>query len=163
MLMTLKNPYVFLPILFAYSVGVAVFLPTPVEVALLPFLAEPALFGVAAVTVGAGKAAGSWMVFRFGERMDKILEEKKARHSILRRFTDLVTRFVAKTKYVGLYLLLTLPLMSDTVPIYVYSLFNQGGVLLDARYFMFTNFLAGVNRALIVLIVLVALGINLVS
>jgi hypothetical protein len=51
--------------------------------------------------------------------------------------------------------------MSDTVPVYVYSLFNHQGDLLSLPTFLVTNFLAGVNRALLVLIVILALGINL--
>ncbi len=157
----LRDPFIFLPLLFAYSVLVAVFLPTPVEVALLPLLAEPAFYGIAALTVGAGKAAGSWMIFSLGVRADSFIERNSSRYSITKRLTDFCIRFVSKTRYMGLFLLLILPFMSDTIPIYVYSLFNHEGVTLSARYFIFTNFLAGVNRALIVLIVIVALGVNL--
>lgn len=157
----LKDPLVFLPLLFVYSILVAVVLPTPVEVALLPLLAEPALYGLAALTVGAGKAAGSGFVFLIGVRADKLIEKASGRHDLTKRFTELCLRFVAKTRYIGLFLLLMLPFMSDTVPVYVYSLFNHDGAVLSARYFVFTNFLAGVNRALLVLIALVALGVNL--
>ncbi len=158
----LRDPFVFLPLLFVYSILVAVVLPTPVEVALLPLLAEPALYGMAALTVGAGKAAGSGFVFLLGLHADKAIEKVSAQHHLTRRFTDLCLRFVAKTRYIGLFLLLMLPFMSDTVPVYVYSLFNHDGAVLSARYFVFTNFLAGVNRALIILIALVALGVTLI-
>lgn len=157
----LQDPIVFLPLLFVYSILVAVVLPTPVEVALLPLLAEPALYGLAALTVGAGKAAGSGVVFLLGIHADKVIEKASSRHRLTQRFTELCLRFVERTRYMGLFLLLMLPFMSDTVPVYVYSLFNHDGAVLSARYFVFTNFLAGVNRALLILIVLVALGVNL--
>ncbi|MCJ2520268.1 MAG: hypothetical protein LN412_04880 [Candidatus Thermoplasmatota archaeon] len=156
----LRNPLVFLPVLFVYSILVAVILPTPVELALIPLLAQPALFGIAAVTIGAGKAAGSGMIFLLGKRTDKMIEKTSSKHASLKRLTDFCIWFVSKTRYVGLFLLLALPFMSDTIPVYVYSLFNHEGAILSARYFIFTNFLAGVSRVLMVLIAGVALGIN---
>jgi membrane protein YqaA with SNARE-associated domain len=161
LLIALSDPYVFLPLLFVYSILVAVILPTPVEVALIPLIAEPALYSVAALTMGAGKAAGSWVIFLMGVKVDKFVGKKSTWFRPMKRLADFCIWFVSKTSYIGLFLLLTLPFMSDTVPLYVYSLFNHEGEILSARYFIFTNFLAGVNRALILLIVLIALGLNL--
>ncbi|MFQ5837591.1 MAG: hypothetical protein ACE5HJ_02265 [Thermoplasmata archaeon] len=161
LLQALRDPYIFFPLLFIYSLLVAVVLPTPVEVALIPLMAQPAFYGVAALTLGAGKATGSWIIFLLGVKVDKIIEKTSSRFFPIRKLTDFCVWFVSKTSYVGLFILLTLPFMSDTVPLYVYSLFNHEGEILTARYFIFTNFLAGVNRALILLIVLFALGLNL--
>ncbi|MFQ6012438.1 MAG: hypothetical protein ACE5LS_02185 [Thermoplasmata archaeon] len=157
----LSNPMVFLPLLFVYSLLVAIVLPTPVEVALVPLLTQPGFWALAAVTIGGGKAAGSFLVYTIGKRADKVLDKASAGRSLGKRFRNVCVRFVAKTRYVGLFLLLSLPLMSDTVPLYIYSIFNDHGELLSASYFVLTNFLAGVNRALILLIILVALGVNL--
>ncbi|MFQ5552347.1 MAG: hypothetical protein ACE5EW_01250 [Thermoplasmata archaeon] len=157
----LSDPMVFLPLLFVYSILVAVILPTPVEVALVPLLTQPAFWAIAAVTIGGGKAAGSFVVYHIGKRADKVIHKASSRRSLGKRFRDLCVRFVAKTRYVGLYLLLSLPLMTDTVPLYVYSIFNDQGELLHAPTFVFTNFLAGVTRAVLLLIILVALGVNL--
>jgi membrane protein YqaA with SNARE-associated domain len=161
LLETLRDPYVFLPLLFIYSILVAVVLPTPVEVALIPLIAEPALYSIAALTMGAGKAAGSWIIFLMGVKVDRLIESASARSLVMKKLVNFCVWFVSKTSYIGLFLLLTLPFMSDTVPLYVYSLFNHEGEILSARYFIFTNFLAGVNRALILLIALIALGLNL--
>src|SRR5216110_445464 len=54
-----------------------------------------------------------------------------------------------KTGYAGLYLLLSIPLMSDTIPIYVYSHFNQEGKALERNMFLIANFLATLNRVAI--------------
>ena len=56
-------------------------------------------------------------------------------------------RFVQRTGYVGMYVLLSIPLMSDTVPLYLYSLFNAGGKSLSRRAFLVSNFLAAWTRA----------------
>lgn len=162
LLTTLQNPHWFLLLLFLYSLLVAVVLPTPVEVALVPLLTQPALWLLAAVTIGAGKAVGAGLVFLLGREAEPAVEQAAGKLSLTKRFRELCIRFVAKTKYVGLYALLTLPFMSDTVPVYVYSLFNHHGQLLSLPQFLFANFLAGMNRALIVLIVLATLGITLI-
>src|SRR5438876_905920 len=57
--------------------------------------------------------------------------------------------FRAPAGYAGLYLLLSIPLMSDTIPIYVYSLFNQEGKALERNMFLIANFLAALNRVAI--------------
>lgn len=157
----LSDPLIFLPLLFVYSILVAVILPTPVEVALVPLLTQPGFWAIAAVTIGGGKAAGAFLVYHIGKRADRVIDKASSRATLGKRFRDLCVRFVAKTRYVGLFLLLSVPLMTDTVPLYVYSCFNDQGELLNASYFVFTNFLAGVARALILLLILVALGVNL--
>ncbi len=55
-------------------------------------------------------------------------------------------KLVQKTGYAGLYLLLSIPLMSDTIPIYVYSVFNAEGKALERNMFLLANFLAALNR-----------------
>jgi hypothetical protein len=56
-------------------------------------------------------------------------------------------RFVRKTNYIGLYVLLSIPLMSDTIPLYLYSLFNEEGRALNRTAFLVANFLAAWTRA----------------
>lgn len=161
LLASLQEPHIFLLLLFVYALLVAVVLPTPVEVALLPLLTQPALWILAAVTIGAGKAAGAGLVYFMGREAEKVVDEAANKRTLTKRFKDLCVQFVGKTRYLGLYALLTLPFMSDTVPIYVYSLFNHQGEFLSLPHFLFTNFLAGINRAFIILIAVVALGVNL--
>jgi hypothetical protein len=60
-----------------------------------------------------------------------------------------------------LYVILSIPLMVDTVPVYLFSLFNQKGQM-QIRYFALTNFLAGVTRAVIVYVIFLYLGVKLV-
>ena len=69
-------------------------------------------------------------------------------------------RFVAKTRYFGLYLILSIPLMVDTVPIYIFAVFNQKGVM-NLQHFALTNFLAGITRAAIVYWAAYQFGIQL--
>ncbi len=158
---TLHNPWVFLPLLFAYSIAVALILPVPIEIALLPFITDPPMYGMAVLVIGSGKATGSWLVFLLGLHIEDNIRRMTSRFRFIAVFVNLCTRLVAKTSYLGLFTLLSTPFMSDTIPIYAYSLLNQQGSLLNMRYFIFTNFLAGIDRGIILFLIFAALGINL--
>ncbi len=192
------NPVVYFALVFVYSVLVAIILPIPIEIALLPFVTggDVALLTAAMIAVAGGKAVGAWLVFLLGVRVDSIisawtegeeflpmayraLEERGLlrdvpfadfRERVLRRFRRLglprhppikkflrriflgLQRFVRVTGALGLYVLLSIPLMSDTVPIYFYAIFNKEGQAISKRNFVVSNFLAGVNRVAIVFI-----------
>ncbi len=158
----LGNPVVYLLVTFGYSVLVAIVLPTPVELAILWPLMDRryGLFAEAALAVAAGKTLGSWLIFRLGLQVEGSIRFWSARFSWARRAVDVLGGFVRKTGYVGLYVLLSVPLMSDTIPIYLYSLFNEDGKTLGERTFLLSNFLAALNRcAILVLLFLVKVNL----
>lgn len=158
------NPVVYLLATFGYSVLVAIVLPTPVELAiLLPLLNRNyTLFAEAALAVAAGKTLGGWLIFRLGLQIEDNIRFWSGRYAWARRVVEFLTRFVRKTGYVGLYVLLSIPLMSDTVPLYLYSLFNEQGKALAERTFLLSNFLAALNRSAI-LVLLYLLSVNLLG
>jgi membrane protein YqaA with SNARE-associated domain len=161
----LGEPRVLLPVLFLYSILIAVVLPIPVELVLInPAFSDPAFFAAAALTIGAGKAVGAFLIFHLGVN----LEGGIRRWSERLRFFALLVRFcewlVRKTNYVGLYLLLSIPFMTDTAILYIYALFNPpadpqkagaGGERHALRLapFILTNFLGGVTRVALFLFV----------
>ena len=156
------NPVIYLLLTFGYSVLVAIVLPTPIEIAFLIPLAERryALFAEAAIVVAAGKTVGAWLVFRLGLGVEAKVRYWSDRYPIAKLVVEWLDRFVRRTGYIGLYVLLSIPLMSDTIPIYLYSLFNAEGKVMSERTFLLSNFLAALNRSAIV--VLLFLGaINL--
>ncbi len=161
LLETMRNPWVFLPLLFLYSVGVALILPVPIEIALLPFITDPPMYSMAIVAIGSGKATGSWLVFLLGLHIEDNIRRLSAKFRIVALFVRGCTKLVARTSYLGLFALLTTPFMSDTIPIYAYSLLNHEGNLMNMRYFVMTNFLAGIDRGIILFLIFSALGINL--
>ena len=85
------------------------------------------------------------------------------RYKIAGRFVRWCERFVRKTNYVGLYVLLSIPLMSDTIPIYLYSLFNEEGRAIDQRAFLVSNFLAAWTRAGFLVLVYLGFRVFLVG
>jgi len=57
----------------------------------------------------------------------------------------------------AIYLLNSVPIMSDTVINYLFSILNKDGKLIDVRLFVLSNFLAGINRALLYIAVFSAI------
>jgi hypothetical protein len=156
--MNAPDPLTFSIILFFYAVMASVFLPIPVEVALILSPNTPVF--LVAIVLGLGKMVGSVLVFTLGLKVGD-----KVRHwsTKWRWFSWLVVKIewiVTKFHYLGLYLIMSIPFMFDTVPLYIFSLFNERGTF-KMRYFALTNFLAGVTRAFIILILLHVFQISL--
>lgn len=149
------DPVAYSVVLFVYTVAATVFLPFPVEVALLGSGQTPV--AVVALVLGAGKAVGSVIVFYLGDKVGGGLEKWIGTSKV---FKGLET-FVEKTRYFGMYILLSIPGMLDTVPLYLFALFNRRGVM-HLRQFALVNFLASITRASIVLALFHLFNIRLV-
>jgi len=59
-----------------------------------------------------------------------------------------------------MYIIMSIPGMIDTVPLYVFSIVNKERTLISLRDFALANFLAGINRAFIIFALLEILGIR---
>jgi len=153
------DPVIYGIVFFIYAVMATVFLPIPVEAGLF-FSPETSIF-IKGLILGSGKAVGSNIVFTLGDKINNGLTSLMSRSGFTRKFMELMQRFVARTRYYGLYAILSIPLMVDTIPLYLFSLFNQKG-LMSLRYFVLTNFLAGITRATIVYLIFEQLGIKLI-
>jgi len=144
----LTNPVVFFLLVFGFSIAVALVLPVPIEVALVFALGSGnlALFTAALFAVALGKAAGAALVFVLGLRVDKAMHKWSQRSKIFARILSTLERFVRYTGTFGLFVLLSIPFMSDTAVLYLYALFNEEGKALERSRFVLSNFLAGVSR-----------------
>lgn len=145
------NPYVFLPLVFLYAIAIAVILPIPIELSLVaPILSQDwgYLAGIT-LALAAGKTVGAWLIFLFGIKVEDSIRWWSEKWRFAKWFVDKADLFVQKTGYLGLYLLLSIPLMSDTIPIYLYSLFNKEGKSLERNLFLASNFFAAINRVAI--------------
>ncbi len=154
------NPFVFFPLLFTYSVLVAIILPFPIELALI-FVENPTYMVVTAIVIGLGKMVGAWAIFFLGLKVEDNIRRWSAKYKIVDKIVKFSIWFVDKTGYVGLFILLSIPFMTDTVPIYIYALFNEEGKLMKRNYFLLTNFAAGIVRGLIFILLWNA-GIRLI-
>ncbi len=119
-----------------------------------------AFYMAASVVMAFGKTVGAWGVFFLGLKLEDDIRKWSKRFKIAETFVDWCIAFVRKTKYIGLFILLSIPLMTDTVPLYIYSLFNADGKVLDMKLFGLVNFLAALARSLL-LLGFWTIGINL--
>jgi len=69
-------------------------------------------------------------------------------------------RFVRRFGVLAMYLIMSIPGMVDTVPLYVFSIINKDGTLMTLRDFALANFLAGLNRAFLIFAIVELLGLN---
>jgi membrane protein YqaA with SNARE-associated domain len=157
-----NTPWIFLPLVFVYAIAIAVVLPIPVELVLLPPIVQGQWGYLASITIvlAAGKTVGAGVLFLLGLEVEEKIRRYSERYRIAARFVELMERFVGVTRSLGLYVILSIPLAPDTVPLYLYSLFNPEGRTLDRNLFLMANFLAAVNRVAI-LAFLYLIGVNL--
>ncbi len=156
-------PVVFLPLVFLYAIAIAVVLPIPIELSLVKPIVDQDwgyLLWIA-LALAAGKMAGSWLIFYLGVRVETTIRWWSEKWRAAKWFVEKADLFVQKTGYLGLYFLLSIPLMSDTIPIYLYSLFNKEGKSLERNLFLVANFFAALNRVAI-LAGLYKIGVDLI-
>lgn len=138
--------------LFLFAVAAAVILPIPVE-PILYFYPEIDL-AIKAVILGLGKAVGAIAIFYIGFAVNRWLEVWMQRHPTWAKILQLLERFVRKTRWFGLTILLAIPFMSDTAVNYFYSLLNKEGHAVTRWQFVVANFVGGIARAYVFLFLL---------
>lgn len=74
-------------------------------------------------------------------------------------------KFIRRFGYPAVFVIMMIPLMIDTVPLYVFSILNKetGKKYMTERGFVLVNIGAGITRAVIVWLIFYALGIPLFS
>ncbi len=102
---------------------------------------------IKAVVLGLGKATGALAIFGLGLRVEDNIRRWSAHHPLVERGVNYAFGFVKLTRWVGLLVLLSIPFMPDTLPIYIYSIFNREGQAIRPPAFIIVNFVAGVVRA----------------
>jgi len=146
-----NTPWIYMLLAFGYAILVAIILPIPIEIALVKPLADQNfgfLLGTG-LAIAAGKTVGAWLIFILGLNIEGPIKKWSVRWRVAAWIVTKAEKLVRKTGYAGLYLLLSIPLMSDTIPIYVYSVFNAEGKALERNMFLLANFLAALNRVAI--------------
>jgi len=153
------DPIIYGTVFFIYAIAATIILPIPVELGL--FLSPETPFVVKALILAAGKGIGSILVFYIGMNVEGPIRKLCDRWRWYCKFVYACQRFVEKFSYLGLYVILSVPLMVDTIPVYLFSIFNKEGKTLNMRYFALVNFLAGLTRAAVVYFFFEFFGIQL--
>jgi len=141
------GPLGFLVLLFVYAVAAAVVLPTPVELFLVLYPEIDPI--IKALVLGAGKGVGAIVVFYVGNAVNPWLEAWMGRHPLGGKVLKALEGFVRRTGWIGLTVLLAIPLMSDTAVNYFYSLLNEEGHAVPRWRFVLSNVVGGVVRSLV--------------
>jgi hypothetical protein len=69
--------------------------------------------------------------------------------------------FVRRYGYPAMFLIMAIPGMVDTVPLYVFSILNKEGQIMTLRGFVITNILAGITRAGLIYLIFYGFGIKI--
>lgn len=154
-----SDPLTFCIVFFIYTVLAALILPVPVEIGL--FFSPLTPLPVKILIMGLGKMIGSILVFYVGIRIGDHIKTWSSRIRLFNWVVNKCEWLVSKFHYLGLYLILSTPIMTDTIPLYLFSVFNERGVL-ELKWFALTSFLAGITRGLIVFMIFYVLGVKLI-
>ena len=155
------DPLSYSIVFFVYTVLAAVILPIPVEIGLFNFNIHPVIL----VTILAlGKGAGSLIVFEIGTKARTRIKKISVSNSFIKKIVEYSEWFVKNYGYYGLLLVLSTPLMIDSISLYLFSLLNpeEKGIGMDREWFVGTNILAGAIRGIITLAVFYYIAIKLV-
>lgn len=156
-----NDPLQYSILFFTYAILAAVVLPIPVEVGLFNFHIHPAIL----ITVLAlGKGVGSLIVYEIGTKVRDRFKKMSVENRFIQKIVDFSEWFVEKYGSVGLFLILSTPLMIDSITLYLFSLLNpeeDHGRALSREWFVFINIMGGTVRGLITLIVYYYLNIKL--
>jgi hypothetical protein len=154
-----SDPLTFSVIFLLYTILAAIILPFPVEIGLFFSPETPVLVKV--LIMGLGKMIGAIIVYYIGLTVGDSLRMWSSRFRLFNWSVNTCEWLVNKFHYIGLYIILSTPLMTDTIPLYLFSVFNEKGVF-TMKWFALVSFLGGTTRGLIVFAVFSLLGVKLV-
>ncbi len=160
---TFQDPFIYSLIFFVYSILAAVILPIPVEIGLFnPYLHPVLLISILAL----GKGVGAWIVYIVGTNIRSLLKKINSSTPLLKKILYYCEQFVKKYGHIGLFIIMSIPLMIDSVTLYLFSLLNPkeetGKFALAKRRFILINIGAGIVRGSIIIIVAMLFKIQLV-
>ena len=162
LLNSMGNPLTYSFIFFIYVILTALFLPIPVEVGLFnPFINPALLLGILAL----GKGTGAFFVFIIGSNIRKKIKKISFGTPFLKKIITYCEKFVKKYGYIGLFIIMSIPLMIDSVSLYLFTLLNSeenGKTSLVKSKFVLINIFAGAIRGAIILAFAYLLNIKLV-
>jgi hypothetical protein len=157
------DPVLYSFVFFIFVILAVVILPIPVEIGLFNPNMNPFFL---ILILALGKGIGSYLVFYFGMNIRDYLVLKFNAKGATKGFIKACEGLVMKLRYIGLFILLSIPFMSDTLVVYFFALLNKKkkkGRVLDITSFITVNVAAGFVRGIVVILVAVSLGMQYVS
>jgi len=158
----MQEPITYSIIFFIYVILTVLILPIPVEIGLFNPYIHPALL---IFILALGKGIGSLIAFETGSRIRSVIKKRSIGTPLTKKTVAWCERFVIKYGYYGLFIIMSIPLMLDSVTVYLFSLLNpkdDGKTAMTRRWFVLINILAGGVRGLIILFVAYFFSVRLV-
>jgi membrane protein DedA with SNARE-associated domain len=156
-----QNPIMYSIIFFIYVILTVLFLPIPVEIGLFNPYIHPALL---IFILALGKGVGSLIAFEIGTRARGAIKKRSIGTPLIKKIVAWCEQFVRKYGYYGLFIIMSIPLMLDSVTVYLFSLLNpkdNGKIAMTRRWFVMINIGAGAVRGIIILLVAYFFSIKL--
>jgi membrane protein YqaA with SNARE-associated domain len=162
LLNTIGDPLIYSLIFFTYAILATIILPIPVEIGLFnPYINPLLLIGILAIA----KGFGSILVFKIGTGIRYNIKKWSLNSQIAKKFIHQCEEFVRKYGVYGLFTIMSIPLMVDSIPLYLFSLLNvekNGKRAITPKKFFVVNIGAGFLRGTIIIVLFYSLGIKLV-
>lgn len=156
-----ENPLSYSIIFFIYAVLAAVILPIPVEIGLFNPYVHP-IWKI--LILALGKGVGAYLVFQVGATARTKLKNFSVGGKVTRKILDYCEGFVKNYGYYGLLIILSIPLMIDSISLYLFSLLNpkEKDNAMVKSWFVVINIIAGAIRGAITLAIFYMIGVKLV-
>lgn len=152
------DPMVYLLLFFVFCVLAAIILPIPIEIFLVIDPSVP--FAFKAIIMGLGKGTGAAAVYYIGPMIEPTIR-RFSRWRWFKWLLDKSEAFVRRFGALALYVIMSIPGMVDTIPLYIFSILNKEGHFMTLRDFTIANILAGINRAMLIYTLFFVFGIKL--
>ncbi len=163
LLNAIGDPITYSFLFFIYVVLAAVILPIPVEIGLFNPTINPLLL---LLILGIGKGVGAFIVYTVSQGLRKKIKTLTIGQNW--KITKLVIskseNFVKTYGHYGLFIIMSIPLMVDSITLYLFSLLNptEGKTALTSTKFVIINIAAGATRGAIILAIFYYIGIRLI-
>ena len=163
LLNAIEDPITYSLLFFIYVILAAVILPIPVEIGLFNPYINPV---VLVVILGVGKGIGAFIVFTISKTLRKKIKNSSFgdKWTITKTVLSKLEGFVKIYGHYGLFIIMSIPLMVDSITLYLFSLLNptEEKTVLTGTKFVVINFFAGVTRGVIILTIFYLIGIKLI-
>lgn len=159
-----QDPLAYSFLFFIYTILAAIILPIPVEIGLFNPNVHPVLL-ISILAIGKGVGAG--IVFIIGAKIRSFLTQINSSNPLTKKILYYCEQFVIKYGNIGLFIIMSIPLMIDSVSLYLFSLLNpkeeSGKYALAQHRFVLINIGAGIVRGSIIMIFFWLFQVRLVA
>ncbi len=163
LLNAIEDPMSYSIIFLIYVILAAIILPIPVEIGLFNPYINPILL---IIILAIGKGIGAFIVFNISKKLRKKIKKITVGKNwkITKKIISKSENFVKKYGHYGLFIIMSIPLMVDSITLYLFSLLNPTNekTILTSTKFVIINIAAGATRGIIILSIFYFIGIKLI-